>query len=477
MKVFSKVQGRARDVLLLTGGTVIGQAALIASAPLITRLYTPEDMGVFAVFGALGIITVIGSLHYELAIPLPAADKDAFNLLALSLALVLTLSIFMVPVLMIGGHKAVVFLKAGKLYSYLWLLPAGFFVSGAAQALTIWAIRKKTFKLNAVAKGSQGIGQAVPQVAFGFAHGGPFGLIIGQIAGQILSAGVLLRGMVAGSREKLEVSLSDVRSVASEYRRFPLYTSWSSLINVLSLQMPVFLLSHSYGVMVTGFYALSYRILQLPMRFVGQSISQVFFSAAADAHRDGKLGAITFRLYMKLIRFLLPAMIIISLIAPELFAVCFGKKWHEAGVYSQFIMPWLLMSFIVATLSVLVSVLQQQPVELVFQIVYLFVIAGSLWLGNVLGGVYWSLGLLGCCGGAFMLVKLMWILRLTGNSLRVCMMVLFRECAIVLPGAALLIMAKSFAINQIIVCAIGSICLLALLLYNFRFRRAAVLGA
>jgi len=78
-KIFDS-KSHSSNVLMLTFGTSVGQMAIIASAPIITRLYGPEDVGLFAVFGAaLGIITVISSLHYELAIPLPTEDAMGYG--------------------------------------------------------------------------------------------------------------------------------------------------------------------------------------------------------------------------------------------------------------------------------------------------------------------------------------------------------------------------------------------------------------
>ncbi|HOX23097.1 MAG TPA: hypothetical protein PLL10_06490, partial [Elusimicrobiales bacterium] len=80
----------ARGVAVLAGGTAIGQGLVLALSPVVSRLYTPDDFGTLAVYASfLGIATVIVSLRYEIAIPLPEDDKVAANLLGLSLLLAL----------------------------------------------------------------------------------------------------------------------------------------------------------------------------------------------------------------------------------------------------------------------------------------------------------------------------------------------------------------------------------------------------
>ena len=61
----------ARSVAVMTAGTALGQGLVLASAPLLTRLYTPGDFGVLAVYGSIvSLVAVVGALRYELAIAL-----------------------------------------------------------------------------------------------------------------------------------------------------------------------------------------------------------------------------------------------------------------------------------------------------------------------------------------------------------------------------------------------------------------------
>ncbi|MGQ9623675.1 MAG: lipopolysaccharide biosynthesis protein, partial [Candidatus Caldatribacteriaceae bacterium] len=84
-----------RSVLLLAGGTALGQAVTVLVSPILTRLYSPEDFGVFGVYASLlGIVAVIASLRYEYAIPLPEEDETAANILALCFGVLLGMTVF-----------------------------------------------------------------------------------------------------------------------------------------------------------------------------------------------------------------------------------------------------------------------------------------------------------------------------------------------------------------------------------------------
>lgn len=75
-----------RSVSMLMGGTASAQLLMVLAAPFLTRLYKPEDFGVLAVYtGLLALLAVIASLRYQLAIPLPACDQEAANIVVLCL--------------------------------------------------------------------------------------------------------------------------------------------------------------------------------------------------------------------------------------------------------------------------------------------------------------------------------------------------------------------------------------------------------
>src|SRR3954454_20274925 len=73
-------------------GGALGQGMIVLVSPLLTRLYTPADFGVFAVFTALVLmLSVVATLRLETAVVLPERDEEAAALAwsALSAAVVI----------------------------------------------------------------------------------------------------------------------------------------------------------------------------------------------------------------------------------------------------------------------------------------------------------------------------------------------------------------------------------------------------
>lgn len=110
---------------------------------------------------------------------------------------------------------------------------------------------------------------------------------------------------------------------------------WSSLLNVISLQLPTFLFSAFFSTAVVGYYALSMNVLQLHMSLIGAAISQVFFQRAAEAKFDGTLARIAEETFLRLSLIGVFPILLLAATGKDLFIVVFGPAWGEAGVFVQ----------------------------------------------------------------------------------------------------------------------------------------------
>ena len=101
-----------RNVLTLMTGTTIAQAIPIAITPILTRIYTPEDFGVFALF--IAIASIFGTIvngRYELAIMLTRKDEDAINIFALGFIITFVISLILLILVLVFNNYFVKFLK------------------------------------------------------------------------------------------------------------------------------------------------------------------------------------------------------------------------------------------------------------------------------------------------------------------------------------------------------------------------------
>ena len=437
-------QGRfARSVAVLAGGAALGQALSLLAAPFITRLYTPEDFGVLAVYASfLGIFSVIAGLRYELAIPLPEDDKDALTVLLLTLMVVLFSSALVGLGTWLFGSQVVRLANARALEPYLWLLPFGVLMVGSYQAFNYWAVRKKTFSQLARTRLNQGLGSVSTQLALGLFQVGPIGLILGQVVGQGAGVGTLARAAHLSAPAALDVQPRKLYVQAKRYKEFPLYTTWSGFANTLSAQLPTLLFSALFAPEIAGLYLFANRILNAPLGLVGQAIGQVFHGDAATARRSDTLAAETLDAFKKLLRLGVGPLALFAVVGPEVFEVAFGDSWRIAGVYAQWLTPWLIIVFITSPLSTLVSVLEYQAQGLVFQLVLLGARALSIVVAASLGGPLLAVALYAVTGFVIWLIFTFWLMAKVGVALTDWLTPFLQEILLLAPLLAGLILIK-----------------------------------
>lgn len=366
----------AKNVSLLIGGTAGGQLLMILMAPLLTRLYDPQDFGLLVAFLAiLSIISVVAAGRYELAIVIPKSDKLAADVLVLSL-LCVAVSAFLVFIAQFYWAENIsLLLNAPGLSDYLWLMPVGVICSGFYQTFQKWGIREKDFATIAKTKIWQAISISSIQVAF--YKLGAFSLIGGQAVGQ--GVGVYKLAQSAFRSNSLpRTKMSDILAAGKEYKEFPLLSTWSALLNTASLQLAPILIISFYGASAAGLYALTHRVLAMPAGLIGNAVGSVFLSESPEAQRRGDLAQLTSSINKKLsIIGVIPLFLILAL-GPLLFSLVFGDDWRDAGVYAQWIAVWLYFQFQWSPISMIAITLQLHRQLLIVQVLSIFFRIGSL---------------------------------------------------------------------------------------------------
>lgn len=380
-KVLPKSQF-ARAVSVLVGGTAGAQVMMVLAAPLLTRLYSPEDFGLLGVYvGLLALFTVIACLRYELAIPLPEHDQEAANIVVLCLLTVLGITSASALLVWLAGDAITQALGVPSLASYFWLLPVGVLLVGTYQTFNYWAIRTKQFPTIARTR----IWQAFTTIGIqlsAFKTGG-LALLLGQTGGQGMGSITLMRAAMARP-EFRAWSWRGVRCAAKRYRRFPIYDIWYGLFFTVGAQLPIILFASLFSPAIAGFYALANRVLAMPIGVVGGAIANVFLSGAAAAQRENKLGILFEKLVSKLIYLAMPPALVLLIAGPELFSVVFGQNWETAGAFARMMSVWIFMQFITAPLTTLFTVMEKQAHGALFQALMLVIRISALIVGFLL---------------------------------------------------------------------------------------------
>jgi O-antigen/teichoic acid export membrane protein len=379
-----------RGTITLVGGASIGQAIVVASSPFLTRLYQPAEFGAFSVAVAImAVLITVACLRYEFAIPLPKRDLEAANVLGLSIVIALCTSVATGIVFVVVGPWFVTLVGASSLSPYVLLFAVGQFAGGVVSVFTMWAIRTRAYAEIAANRLTQSGTLVVVQVGLGLAGAGAPGLLVGAVAGNLGGSTRLGRAAWRTHGSYLRrISWSGMVAAARRYRRFPIFSSWSALINTLGEQVPLVVFVAVYGVAEGGEFALAQRVVALPVSLVAGAVGQAFFAEAARIKRQEPtaLRGLFVGTTRKIAMLTIGPAILLAVLAPILAEPIFGDAWAEAGPFIAILTPMYCAQLIAASTGSSLDVLERQDLHLVREIMRLVVFGGAM-LGAVVAGL------------------------------------------------------------------------------------------
>lgn len=358
-----------RNVLTLLTGTTIAQAIPVLIAPVLTRLYSPKDFGLAALFFSVtSILGVIANGRYELAIVLPVEDEDAINITALAILIALSLSILLLFIVIVFNHQIVVLLKCQEIAPWLYFAPLVVFLTGLFNALNYFHVRIKSFKKIATANVYRSIVSATVQLGLGFLKAGATGLISGQIMSSITGNSTLGYTLIKNKKLLSKINRTDIKRLAKRYIDFPKFSTWSSLANTLSYNLTNIFISTVYSASTLGLYSMGNTAIGMPSSLVGNAVGQVFFEKANEERNRTGCAVHTFNsTFRGLMLIAVPTFVVLYFIVEDLFAFVFGEEWRVAGQYAKIMLPLFFARFVTAPISTTNIVFEKQKIGLIWQ--------------------------------------------------------------------------------------------------------------
>lgn len=359
-----------KNAMTLLSGTSSAQLILILISPVLTRIYSPEDFAVLALFTAITTITgIIANMKYDFAIGLPEKDSEAINILTLSIISSVIVSIIILLVIFLIPDQIVELLNNQGIKDYLYLIPAATFLIGVFNTLNYYNIRIKNFKNIARTNLYRQVISAIFQIIFGIFKEGPLGLIGGRVALHLAGNYTLaFRGTSLSAKLK-DINKRDIKDLSVRYKRFPIFTLPAQLSNVAAQQINNVFISSLYAASTLGFYALLNRVVNMPLSLISTSFGQVYLQRATE--EKNKLGN-SKNVYIKTFYWLGAISLVIFLpfyfLVEPVFGFVFGNEWLIAGTYTKILIPLFVVRFISAPLSLTNIVYEKQLFGLLWQV-------------------------------------------------------------------------------------------------------------
>lgn len=368
----------ARDLLsvfnrghaMFVGGAALAQLFPLMSAPIIARLYSPTDFGIYAVFFALGsILAGASALALTNAVLLEAEERNSAHAVLLAMAVVVLFSALLAAATAAVPEAAKAALFGAPVTPYLPWLALTVMMSGVFNCLYSWAVRTGMFGLLARNKLVLAAATALLQVVIGLSHPGPMGFVMANLLGYGLALASLTPLFIRDLRRlRPRIDFASCIAQLRNHHALPLWTVPANLVNNLCSFLPELLINRLFGVAQLGQFSLANRMVNFPLSFLSTSIQDIFRQQAArEFNEHGNCRASFDRFFLLTAGLGIGLLIPVVLLMPYLFPLIFGEQWDQAGVLIQSIAPLLVIRFVSSPLSYVWIVRGYQKLDLLWQ--------------------------------------------------------------------------------------------------------------
>lgn len=375
-----------KSVGTLTVGTAAAQGIMFLGVFFLSRLYSPEEFGLYAVvLGSVSIISAVSSLRYEMTILLPKQEKAS--------RLALQLAFMMAGIINLIGLVVVLILVISGLVDMYWItVPVAAFLVSVINVGAFLQNRNQAYGRIVgvqIVRAFMFVFTGILLAWLGVAENGLVGaMLISYFVPAIFVLLVDFREFHAFNRN---FGWRHLLVWGKKHNKFFYYSTPAVLISSLASQAPVLLLTVFMGAAFAGYYSMVHRIVMAPVVLISASVNKVYMQSVTSKLAAGK------RIYpftKSLIkRFIVPG-IILSLVMALLFYFdalqkLLGEKWVEIDTYALVMVPAFLLGFIARSISGF-DVLGRNELGLVYQLALLAAMSLATILSSMLvsGGFF-----------------------------------------------------------------------------------------
>lgn len=366
-----------KNILTLLKGSVLAQFIPLIVSPIITRLYSPRELGVLALFTSISVI--LGSIvngRYEQALVLVKSEDEARHLTILSLLITCVFSFTFLIIFILFKPFLLGLFNESELGNWIYFIPLVVLSIGVYNTLNYYELRRKNFNSISKSEVYRSASFSSIQLSLPYLKSGLFGLIIGKIISSLVAPFYLWK---TSRFEVGKVNFSMLFLLAKRYIDFPKFTNFSILLNNLSINAINLLIPSLYSTTLLGLYSLMYKVLAAPFAFLGNSINQVFLEDAVRQKNDtGQAFDLTKRmvLQLSLVSFLFFGLA--YFIVEDLFAFIFGEEWKMSGVYAKYLIPFFMFKFIASPLTSIHTAFEKQKLSFTLQFIMFVISMGTI---------------------------------------------------------------------------------------------------
>lgn len=359
------------SVMTLLSGSLIAQIISILLSPIMTRIYTEDQIGEYTLL--LTVVNMFGSTicgRYDWSIV--SEDKNDNVLIIVKLSIIVS---FILSLLVSIGYSIYLSITNSIEINIIFIIILIFFLlffTGIGNILTAYNNRNKEYKLIASVYTIKELGRGITLIIFGLLHWGNIGLTMSYIISTVLGINRQSKSIKKYKNNIVNISISQIIEIAKKHKNQPLFSVPANFINSFSYSVLNIFINQLFGIKIMAYYSMSYRMLGIPLTLISSNVSKAYFEKASRDYNEKKnFRKIYVQTSLILLIIAIPMVIFLMIFAPFLFKIFFGANWEQAGIYVRYLSPMFGIRLIVSALSPTMIICNKQRWELGLQTLFI----------------------------------------------------------------------------------------------------------
>lgn len=360
-----------KNIAVLVSGNVLGYGINIVCIPIISRIYSPAQLGEYDLILSSGrFVTNIISFGLIIAIMLPKEDRKARQLCQM----ILTLNVAFLSALfciLIGIREDYQLFDTSFPYEMALFLLAIYLLSFNMQNVYYsYTNRCKKYQILFWNPMIQNVVNVGLSIVLGWMGKGTLGYLVGTIASYVVCC-IHMQMHVSPFREK--IMFRDWRKLLIEYKDITLIQMPANFIAQISNEIPTQFLGRVFVNAMLGGYTMANRILDVPAALLATPINRVVYQTMSDKVNKNEdkenIGKFCFEIVEKNIKLAILPVGFLIVFGKQIIPFVLGSSWAAAGDYIAVLGMMFLLKFCSVCVSGTFVVMKRQKLSLILSFV------------------------------------------------------------------------------------------------------------
>ncbi|WP_110283987.1 lipopolysaccharide biosynthesis protein [Halomonas sp. LBP4] len=384
-----------KSTAIVLSGALLAQLIGFVSIPILSRVFTPAEMGIFQIASAAMATTLpLSTLKYEFAILRVKANWQVAALLYTCIVMTVCMAVIVPSV----GH---LWRSLGGPLDNIWtswMLFAMLTGGGIFQAVWQVAVRESRYTRMALAKPLQALVFNLFSIVGGFSSAaGAVILVLGDMLSRIASSAVALRKCdIWPERITSHLNIRRLRLLLWRHRKYPFFSVPSGIIGAFAASLPVFWLGAMYSDEVVGQFGMAWRTVFMPATMITLAISQVVNGRLSIIVRQNSMHVGSYIMKVAFTVTAYATLPILSLLiwGESALMLLLGPEWDMAGKMLNAMVPLLFSVVLGGPIGMTLVVIGRPDLQLYWDLSRLFLLVAvfSVCVSVSINPVFFVLG-------------------------------------------------------------------------------------